>query len=303
MSYPFEKCSALLPMMGAHNGTDFPDFSPAPRTFTAYGGAKTVTDAASPYGSRALFESNGYLSAPHDPAWMFPSGTDFTIEKTIEFASVATDQFIMGRWGTGANSTQAWLVMWEASTNLLRFDFRDSNGSTYRTTNAPWTPSAGVIYKVAIARQGTTYYFFSDGALLGSVVNTASIRQVNLALDVGALRSSGPYAAGLRMHDLRITTGEAIYTEAYIPLEKLYDPFIGRFHGTVRDKNGALAQRRVILTRDSTGECVGTVLSDPVTGEYEIPDIIVEEPHTLIFTGEADRNALVYTGVMPEEIP
>lgn len=80
-------------------------------------------------------------------------------------------------------------------------------------------------------------------------------------------------------------------------------PFLGRFYGTIRDKNGALAERRVIATRDSTGGCVGNVLSDPVTGGYEISGITVEEPHTLTITGESDRNALVFTGVMPEAIP
>ena len=75
-----------------------------------------------------------------------------------------------------------------------------------------------------------------------------------------------------------------------------------RFRGTIRDKNGALAERRVIATRDSTGEFVATALSDPVTGEYETT-VIAEEPHTLTFTGEADRNALVFTGVMPAELP
>ena len=75
-----------------------------------------------------------------------------------------------------------------------------------------------------------------------------------------------------------------------------------RFYGTISDKNGDLAQRRVIATLDSSGECIGNILSDPVTGEYEL-ETVINEPHTLTFGGEADRNALVFTGVMPEEIP
>lgn len=84
--------------------------------------------------------------------------------------------------------------------------------------------------------------------------------------------------------------------------EEIGAPTSWRFYGTTRDKTGALAQRRVIATLDSTGECIGNVLSDPVTGEYEIQPV-GNDPHTLIFTGEADRNALVFTGIMPEEIP
>ena len=70
------------------------------------------------------------------------------------------------------------------------------------------------------------------------------------------------------------------------------------FSGTVRDKNGALAARTVTALRESTQTVVATTTSDPVTGEYHILADF-NEPHTLIFSGEADRNAIVYSGVMP----
>jgi large repetitive protein len=68
--------------------------------------------------------------------------------------------------------------------------------------------------------------------------------------------------------------------------------------GTVRDKTGALAARTVTALRESDQTVVATTTSDAVTGEYEIMTPH-DEAHTLIFSGETDRNAIVYSGVMP----
>lgn len=74
-----------------------------------------------------------------------------------------------------------------------------------------------------------------------------------------------------------------------------------RISGTVKDKNGALCERRVIAIMESTGSCAASVLSDSVTGAFEIVGL-ANSPHTLVFIGESDRNALVYAGVMPEAV-
>ena len=76
--------------------------------------------------------------------------------------------------------------------------------------------------------------------------------------------------------------------------------FAGRIYGTVRDKNGALAARHVRLIQESTQQCVAEIDSHPVTGEFEFSDSLAEEPYTLVFSGESDRNAIVFSGVVPE---
>jgi hypothetical protein len=73
--------------------------------------------------------------------------------------------------------------------------------------------------------------------------------------------------------------------------------------GTTRDKNGNIASRRVIVIRESTGKIVNDIMSDPMTGNYEIPTPYSGEPYTIIFRDEPERNALIYAGVMPEETP
>ena len=75
-------------------------------------------------------------------------------------------------------------------------------------------------------------------------------------------------------------------------------PLMYAFTGTIRDKNDALAARTVTSLREFDKTVVGTTTSDAVTGAYEIVTPY-DEPHTLIFSGESDRNAIVYSGVMP----
>ena len=70
--------------------------------------------------------------------------------------------------------------------------------------------------------------------------------------------------------------------------------------GTVLDKNGIPAARKVISIKESNDSIVSIVESDPVTGEY-IARMESMEPHTLVFTGESGRNAIVYSGVIPNE--
>lgn len=75
-------------------------------------------------------------------------------------------------------------------------------------------------------------------------------------------------------------------------------PQVLAVYGTVRDKAGAPAARTVTAIRDSTGTISGSTVSNAITGAYEI-ELTHDESHTLVFSGEADRNAIVYSGVMP----
>lgn len=68
-------------------------------------------------------------------------------------------------------------------------------------------------------------------------------------------------------------------------------------HGTVRDKTGTLAARKVYVLNESddTLDVVGT--SD-AGGSYVL-GVATAAARTLVFAGESDRNALVYSGVIP----
>ena len=91
---------------------------------------------------------------------------------------------------------------------------------------------------------------------------------------------------------------------ASLPAEhpyKIAAPTYGFFHGTVIDKDGNPAERRITVL-DATGHCVATDTSDPVTGAYSI-DMPNDDPYTLVFDGEPDRNAQVFANVIPGEPP
>ena len=76
---------------------------------------------------------------------------------------------------------------------------------------------------------------------------------------------------------------------------------IPRLFGTIADKDGNPAERRISVL-DATGQCVATDTSDPVTGAYSI-DMPNDDPYTLVFDGEPDRNAQVFANVIPGEPP
>ena len=89
---------------------------------------------------------------------------------------------------------------------------------------------------------------------------------------------------------------------ASLPAEHPYkDSAPGLFVGTITDKDGNPAERRITVL-DATGHCVATDISDPVTGAYSI-DMPNNDPYTLVFDGEPDRNAQVFANVIPGEPP
>jgi hypothetical protein len=79
------------------------------------------------------------------------------------------------------------------------------------------------------------------------------------------------------------------------------DPPLGvSLYGTARDKTGALvASRKVVAIRESDNVLVASGVTD-ANGEY---DLLAgsDGAHTLVFSGEPDRNALVFRGVTPDE--
>lgn len=78
-----------------------------------------------------------------------------------------------------------------------------------------------------------------------------------------------------------------------------FPPASHRLYGTVADVYGDPAERAIVAIREADHSVVGSAISDETTGEWEI-ETPWDEPHTLVFGGEPDRNALVFSGVLPE---
>lgn len=69
-------------------------------------------------------------------------------------------------------------------------------------------------------------------------------------------------------------------------------------HGTVRDKTGTLAARKVYVLNES-GDTLDTVVtSDAASGEFAAA-VSDSGSRLIVCSGESDRNAIVYSGVAP----
>lgn len=69
-------------------------------------------------------------------------------------------------------------------------------------------------------------------------------------------------------------------------------------HGTVRDKTGTLAARKVYVLNESDDTLDAVVTSDAASGEFAAV-VSSSGSRLVVCSGESDRNALVYRGVVP----
>lgn len=69
-------------------------------------------------------------------------------------------------------------------------------------------------------------------------------------------------------------------------------------HGTVRDKTGTLAARKVYIINESDDTLDAVVTSDAASGEFAAA-VSSSGSRLVVCSGESDRNALVYRGVLP----
>lgn len=69
--------------------------------------------------------------------------------------------------------------------------------------------------------------------------------------------------------------------------------------GVTKDKSDLPAPRRVTIIRESTGQQIATMISHSISGWYNHTFLSQSEPYSLVFTGEPDRNGLIYSGVVP----
>lgn len=70
--------------------------------------------------------------------------------------------------------------------------------------------------------------------------------------------------------------------------------------GTVLDKNGVPSKRTIVVINETSFEIEGVSESDPTTGEYVVGTASVDG-NLVVFTGEPNRNAIVYRGVVPND--
>lgn len=275
-------------MSGANNGTEFPDYSPVPKTATVFGDAKTVTTKSKYYGRSGYFDGTGdYLTIPTHPDFDFGTG-DFSVECWFNPAVLNTAYvFSIGAWGVYISSNGQ-ILLWDGSVNVI-------SSTTGNITVGVWR-------HLALTRSGTNVKLFVDGTQRGATA-TRSTNFENIGIGV-AIRPASGEGSLLTGHiqDLRITKGVARYTANFTPPTQLYIPPEYIISGTVTDDAGQPAARTVRVYNRATGTLLGTATSDAVTGAYEFALTSTDMVQVVALDDDAgtDYNALIVDRVVPQ---
>jgi len=286
----------LLPMRGDNNGTAFPDYSPSPKTITVNGDAKTVTAQSKYYGSSAYFDGTGdYLEIANNSQFSFGSG-DFTIEAWVRLADTpgsSAGRTLVAKWNAATNNREIYISVFNLSGELGIIYGWSTTGANGLYEHFPWSPSTGTWYHVAISRSSGTVRCFVDGEQIStSRTNDADIFAGTAALKVGLQDTVNPFNG--HMQDLRITNGAARYTDTFTPPIRLF----GAISGTILDVDAEPVERTVRIY-GPTGALTTSGLSDSITGAYELYAGPSGVAHTVVASGEPDRNDLILSGVEP----
>jgi hypothetical protein len=283
----YNNVSLLLPMRGANNGTALADFSPSPKTVAFEGNAKTVTAESKYYGSSlALDGTADWVEVAGSDAFVFGTGA-FTVEAWIKTSSAITNKDIVDFYVTGATGWQLFV----SSTGKAQL-YITASVQPQSTTSV----NDGAWHHVAATRESGTLRVFADGIKEAEMSDSTNLSTTQTKLAIGAqvhIRNAAYDFAGW-INDVRITKGVARYTANFTPPTRL----CGFISGTIEDADGEPAERTIRVYSPS-GALAASGLSDGSTGEYEIFTGPTGVAHTVVASGEPDRNDLSLSGVEP----
>ena len=251
----------------------------------------------------------GFTQALIVPGWA--SGTNHVLFAVVDPKGTGGLEPILTA-GSGLNASNNLLIL------AARADLADQVGWYSGTWYRLGANTAG-LQILEFVLNGSTGSLYRNGILVGSAAYAGRAMQSVVAIGDWPGDASGDSRGYIGdMKELVLlstaTLDERQQMQGYLahrhglaaslPAEhpyKIAAPTYGFFHGTITDKDGNPAERRITVL-DATGHCVATDTSDPVTGAYSIymPN---DDPYTLAFDGEPDRNAQVFANVIPGEPP
>lgn len=178
---------------------------------------------AAGYGGSMRFDGAGdYLAIPNPTAFAF-GANNFTIELWVYIGDTNARKYILGP-GTDTPShlkgfgLEIWgqqLSMWASSNgtgwNMLESDTAGNRGSTLLAANT-W-------HHIAVTRSGDTFRSFVNGTVEKTFTVSGSIfHDPTIPYNIGRVAAGGGdfYYNGY-MSNLRITRGQAIYTNNFVP--------------------------------------------------------------------------------------
>ena len=265
----YDKVSLLLPMNGANNGTDFPDWSPVPKTVTRFGSPVTSTAQFKYYDSSGSFPTNSdYLTVPYTSDFAFGSG-NFTLEAWVRITTLDTVSGNQVFAIDGSNSNFSVVLRFSASHKAtLQVT---ANGSTQVNAIGTTTITSGVWYHIAGVRDGNTLRIFLNGVEEATTAFSSSIWASPARVAVAAWSVTPTQGLAGNLQDLRITKGVARYTANFTPPTRLIGTISNSAVGAgkILDVNGDPAERTVFAVPRSAPTRVFSDVSN-ASGEFEI---------------------------------
>lgn len=164
---------------------------------------------------------NDYVAVPDSELWALGS-KDFTIEFWVRLDGPAHgttghpgDVFISSDDGPGTQDK--WFF--SLSSSHLAFHVNGPGIGSAFSPLAPFTPTPGSWYHLAVARAGTDYAIYVDGALVGEGQNAAVVPDRDAVLTIGrALEPFGGFLAGtmdeVTIHHRRLSETELLAIHA-----------------------------------------------------------------------------------------
>ena len=213
----YDDVSLLLHMDGTDGSTSFPDFSPRPKTVTAFGGAQVDT-AQFKFGDASCLVDGGgdYLRLPDHVDFTFGTG-DFTVEAWVRLNAVAGAEgaYVVGQINSvfSIATGSFFLALNDASrpAGLM------ASGASLIVATGTTVLTTGVWYHLAYTREASTFRIFVDGILEGSQTSAAAMNDSTEVVSIGRPGAyDGAYLNGW-VDDLRITKGVARYTADFTP--------------------------------------------------------------------------------------
>lgn len=286
----YDKCSLLLPMDGANNGTTFTDWSPNPKTVSAFGNAKTVTSQSKYYGSSGYFDGTGdYLTSPYSAAAFHVSNGDFTFGAWINPANASNRYILL----VGSSSTDRQLGIYIAVDGVLSSVFQ-SGASTFQTNAGTVPLSTDTFQYVAVTKSGDTVRHFIDGILEDSFTYSATVQSSTpTAVYIGRIPYATTYDFSGYIQDLLFIKEAALWTDDFTPPTRL----IGELSNTsalvpVEDESGDPVERTIIaVPRCYPTRAFGTA-SDS-NGEFTMRAPATECSVIAIHEGDPIKNDLI----------
>lgn len=144
------------------------------------------------------FDGNSWVDVADDPIWTF--GThDFTIDLWVRFDSLSGRDPFVGHDESGGEFNK-WIFWYDTSGHdkqggvpALRFHVNGPHPAVvpgpHDAVVAPWSPSTGRWYHVAVTRAGSTYTLYIDGAQAATDTSPYAVPNPGVPLTIGAAES------------------------------------------------------------------------------------------------------------------